>query len=172
MQYLINEGHFTLPETGRTAARHSDASTECDCLGRMLLLPVKYCQDGGARSITIWWCRKSICTELSKMVFTVEERCRVQERPAEDWEFSWDNKGVMIQQLPPGNSEPATSMDAQPISTQALAEEDRKSDAAASIRTSFRNALQEITQPVQREGRTDDGKKRAGEVSGAGPTGQ
>ena len=28
-----------------------------------------------------------------KMVFTVEERCHVQERPAEYWEFSWDNKG-------------------------------------------------------------------------------
>ncbi|MCQ5003377.1 DUF1795 domain-containing protein, partial [Escherichia coli] len=43
--------------------------------------------------------KKKFRTELSKMVFTFEERCHVQERPAEYWEFRWDKKGVMIQQL-------------------------------------------------------------------------
>ncbi|MCV6038970.1 DUF1795 domain-containing protein, partial [Escherichia coli] len=70
--------------------------------------------------------KKKFRTELSKMVFTVEERCRVQERPAEYWEFSWDNKGVMIQQLLLVILNERQVLTLTYSSTQALAEEDRK----------------------------------------------
>lgn len=70
--------------------------------------------------------KKKFRTELKAMTFTVEESCHVEERPAEYWEFSWNNNGITIQQLLLVILNGRQVLTLTYSSTQALAEEDRK----------------------------------------------
>ncbi|MGU0171827.1 DcrB-related protein [Escherichia coli] len=98
MQYLINEGHFTLPGNWQDSSMNILTPVLSAIAGANVVVTREILPDGALFDDYLV-VQKKFRTELSKMVFTVEERCHVQERPAEYWEFSWDNKGVMIQQL-------------------------------------------------------------------------
>ena len=99
MQYLINEGHFTLPGNWQGSSMNILTPVLSAIAGANVVVTREILPDGALFDDYLVVQKKKFRTELSKMVFTVEERCHVQERPAEYWEFSWDNKGVMIQQL-------------------------------------------------------------------------
>lgn len=97
MQYLINEGHFTLPGNWQDSSMNILTPVLSAIAGANVVVTREILPDGALFDDYLVVQKKKFRTELSKMVFTVEERCHVQERPAEYWEFSWDNKGVMIQ---------------------------------------------------------------------------
>ncbi|MGO0365574.1 DcrB-related protein [Escherichia coli] len=126
MQYLINEGHFTLPGNWQGSSMNILTPVLSAIAGANVVVTREILPDGALFDDYLVVQKKKFRTELSKMVFTVEERCHVQERPAEYWEFSWDNKGVMIQQLLLVILNERQVLTLTYSSTQALAEEDRK----------------------------------------------
>jgi hypothetical protein len=81
--------------------------------------------------------KKKFRTELKAMTFTVEEPCHVEERPAEYWEFSWNNNGITIQQLLLVMLNGRQVLTLTYSSTQALAEEDRKAMQGALLHFRF-----------------------------------
>lgn len=124
MQYLINEGHFTLPGNWQGSSMNILTPVLSAIAGANVVVTREILPDGALFDDYLVVQKKKFRTELSKMVFTVEERCHVQERPAEYWEFSWDNKGVMIQQLLLVILNERQVLTLTYSSTQALAEED------------------------------------------------
>lgn len=137
MQYLINEGHFTLPGNWQGSSMNILTPVLSAIAGANVVVTREILPDGALFDDYLVVQKKKFRTELSKMVFTVEERCRVQERPAEYWEFSWDNKGVMIQQLLLVILNERQVLTLTYSSTQALAEEDRKAMRGALLNFCF-----------------------------------
>ncbi|HFK4763265.1 TPA: DcrB-related protein [Citrobacter farmeri] len=126
MQYLINEGHFTLPGHWQDSSMNILTPVLSAVAGANLVVTREILPDGAQFSDYLSVQKKKFRTDLAEMAFTVEERCHVEERPAEYWEFSWNNKGVTVQQLLLVIHNGRQVLTLTYSSTQALAEEDRK----------------------------------------------
>lgn len=137
MQYLINEGRFTLPGNWQDSSMNILTPVLSAVAGANLVVTREILPDGAQFSDYLAVQKKKFRTELSKMVFTVEERCHVQDRPAEYWEFSWDNKGVKIQQLLLVILNVRQVLTLTYSSTQALTEEDRQALRTALLNFQF-----------------------------------
>ncbi|ECU4609064.1 DUF1795 domain-containing protein [Salmonella enterica] len=125
MQYLINEGHFSLPGNWQDNTMNILTPVLSDIAGANLVVTREILPEGAEFSDYLA-VQKKFRTELKAMTFTVEESCHVEERPAEYWEFSWNNNGITIQQLLLVILNGRQVLTLTYSSTQALAEEDRK----------------------------------------------
>ncbi|EAU5901937.1 DUF1795 domain-containing protein [Salmonella enterica] len=126
MQYLINEGHFSLPGNWQDNTMNILTPVLSDIAGANLVVTREILPEGAEFSDYLAVQKKKFRTELKAMTFTVEESCYVEERPAEYWEFSWNNNGITIQQLLLVILNGRQVLTLTYSSTQALAEEDRK----------------------------------------------
>ncbi|CAH6140213.1 DcrB-related protein [Citrobacter koseri] len=126
MQYLINEGHFSLPGNWQDNTMNILTPVLSDIAGANLVVTRENLPEGAEFSDYLAVQKKKFRTELKAMAFTVEEACHVEERPAEYWEFSWNNNGITIQQLLLVMLNGRQVLTLTYSSTQALAEEDRK----------------------------------------------
>lgn len=137
MQYLINEGHFTLPGNWQDSSMNILTPVLSAVAGANVVVTREILPDGAQFGDYLAVQKKKFRTELAKMAFTVEERCHVQERAAEYWEFSWDNKGVTIQQLLLVILNDRQILTLTYSSTQALPEEERKAMRETLLNFSF-----------------------------------
>lgn len=126
MLYLINEGHLTLPGRWQDSSMNILTPVLSEIPGANLVVTRENLPEGAEFSDYLAVQKKKFCTELAEMAFSVEESCRLEERPAEYWEFSWNNKGVMIQQLLLVILNGRQILTLTYSATQALTEEDRK----------------------------------------------
>lgn len=137
MQYLINEGHFTLPGHWQDSSMNILTPALSAVAGANLVVTREILPDGAQFSDYLAVQKKKFRTELAEMAFTVEERCHVEERPAEYWEFSWNNKGVTIQQLLLVMQNGRQVLTLTYSSTQAQEEEERKAMRKALLNFRF-----------------------------------
>lgn len=126
MQYLINEGHFSLPGNWQDSTMNILTPVLSDVAGANLVVTRENLPEGAEFSDYLAVQKKKFRTELKAMTFTVEEPCHVEERPAEYWEFSWNNNGITIQQLLLVMLNGRQVLTLTYSSTQEMAEEDRK----------------------------------------------
>ncbi|EJC2042524.1 DUF1795 domain-containing protein [Salmonella enterica subsp. enterica serovar Kentucky] len=136
MQYLINEGHFSLPGNWQDNTMNILTPVLSDIAGANLVVTREILPEGAEFSDYLA-VQKKFRTELKAMTFTVEESCHVEERPAEYWEFSWNNNGITIQQLLLVILNGRQVLTLTYSSTQALAEEDRKTMRGALLHFRF-----------------------------------
>lgn len=137
MQYLINEGHFSLPGNWQDSTMNILTPVLSDVAGANLVVTRENLPEGAEFSDYLAVQKKKFRTELKAMTFTVEEPCHVEERPAEYWEFSWNNNGITIQQLLLVMLNGRQVLTLTYSSTQALAEEDRKAMQGALLHFRF-----------------------------------
>lgn len=126
MQYLINEGHFTLPGNWHDSTMNILTPVLSEVAGANLVVTRENLPEGAEFSDYLAVQKKKFRTELKAMTFTAEEPCHVEERPAEYWEFSWNNNGITIQQLLLVMLNGRQVLTLTYSSTQALSDEDRK----------------------------------------------
>lgn len=83
MQYLINEGHFSLPGNWQDNTMNILTPVLSDIAGANLVVTREILPEGAEFSDYLAVQKKKFRTELKAMTFTVEESCHVEERPAD-----------------------------------------------------------------------------------------